>query len=64
MVDGSELMLDSSNFSRYGNLMINATVTEQATGMYNSEWTLGMINATITEKATGMPYKDSRLFMC
>ncbi|XP_071167643.1 alpha-2-macroglobulin-like isoform X4 [Mytilus edulis] len=33
MVDGSELMLDSSNFSRYGNLMINATVTEQATAI-------------------------------
>ncbi|CAC5364883.1 LRP1 [Mytilus coruscus] len=33
IVEGSELMLDSSNFSRYGNLMINATVTEQATGI-------------------------------
>ncbi|XP_052100569.1 alpha-2-macroglobulin-like isoform X3 [Mytilus californianus] len=33
IVDGSELMLDSSNFSRYGNLMINATVTEHVTGI-------------------------------
>lgn len=31
-VDGSELYLDSSNFSRYGNLEIKATVTEEGTG--------------------------------
>ena len=54
-VDGSELYLDSSNFSRYGNLEIKATVTEEGTGISLNGSVTG---PEMTFEAVKMKFKD------